>query len=177
MLLNDWINIWLCHDVCIKNILLQFLVKWTCVESVSVRGQSYYFAHIFCVVYSTNEYELIKSSFFFLSVLGRVPFFHKWLKLFFILSLSFSILFLFSSFSWFSEFRCWNMRFIISGFSILWPDMFHPIGNYLFSQFEYEIIFKVESKKGVVSSSLSWCHSYSASHDFSIYVLIWISGF
>ena len=43
--------------------------------------------------------------------------------------------------------------------------MLHPIGDYHFSQFEYNIIFKVESKKDVMGSSFSWRHSYPASHD------------
>ena len=32
--------------------------------------------------------------------------------------------------------------------------MFYPIGDYLFSQFEYETIYKVEFKKGAVDNFL-----------------------
>ena len=81
--MNECVNICLCQNICIKNVQLQFLVKYTCVESVSGEvKQSHYLAVIFCVVHLTRRYELVKFLYFSFSVLGRVWFFPLWLKLF-----------------------------------------------------------------------------------------------
>ena len=83
-----YITFRLCHDVCIKNVQLQFFMKNTRVESVRERrDQNSYLARIFFVVYSTNRY----------------------------LS-SFSVQFVFRTIFLISEFRRWTMRFITSGF-------------------------------------------------------------
>ena len=98
--MKDCVNICLCHDVCIKNIQLQFLVKCTCMGSARW-GESQaksLLACIFCIVFSTSRFELVKFL-YFLSVLGKVPFFPPWLKFFLNSFFVFSIPFVFQPFS------------------------------------------------------------------------------
>ena len=104
-----------CYDVCIKNALLQFLVKCKCVESVKWEvKQSFYLAHIFCVVYSTSQYEFIKSL-YFLSLSSWIssilPSLVKIVFLFCFLLCHFLFSFFSHHFLDSRKFRRWNMRF------------------------------------------------------------------
>ena len=117
--MNDCLNICLCHDICIKNVQLQFLVKCTSIESVRGKGQTKLLFTLYLLFCLFDKLIWIQWIFYiFLSKFLKE--FYSWLELVFYSFLSLFQFLFFSPFSWFSGFRCWHMRLIIPGyFSII----------------------------------------------------------